>query len=74
MLRGTILEGSIAPGMKVCFRQNREKYDFTIQGVEFIDRVSERQSDIGLRLSLTEVRQYKFDESEHWVGKIFECI
>jgi len=74
VLAGTIVEGSISPGMRIRFRKNNKELELTIEGVEFIDRVSEKQSGIGLRLSQKEVSQHQLGKSENWVGNEFECV
>jgi translation elongation factor EF-Tu-like GTPase len=74
VLAGTVVEGRLSAGMKVLFRKNKKELELTIEGVEFIDRVSEKQSDVGLRLSLSEVSRNQLEKSEYWTGNEFECI
>ncbi len=74
VLAGAIVDGTVRKGMRVRYVEGTQRLEFEIIGVEFIDHIAERRSEIGLLLPLKAVRDAGVDRPEGWVGNQYECI
>jgi hypothetical protein len=73
-IAGDITDGTLKPGMTFLYERDAESRKFKILGVECLDNIAERRSQIALRISLQDIHEFDLKEPKHWIGQELTCV